>query len=223
MREVDDPVVGLKGRGQETVVFNDHRLHRVFGRHEQGACARDIHRGDVVETALGSTEAAPTLVQPARRFGLHHRRTFRSAWAVASGSSNCRPLGTMTVPDATDDPSPLPAVRKTPGAPCRRNTPCDAPVSLNSARYESHLSGDNPTFGRGQDTSSTSHVKSDAMRVSCESSSAMDARVTNARRKGRAPCRYANPPGEPRERRWRRERPVRTGAPTGSGTCACAP
>src|SRR5437016_4151906 len=92
MREVDDPVVGLKGRGQETVVFNDHRLHRVLGRHEQGACARDIHRGDVVESALGSTEAAPTLVQPARRFGLHRRRTFfRSAWALAGGSSTRPP------------------------------------------------------------------------------------------------------------------------------------
>jgi hypothetical protein len=39
-----------------------------------------------------------------------------------------------------------------------------------------------PIPRRGQDTSSTSHVKSGAMRVSCESSSAMDARVTNARR-----------------------------------------
>src|SRR5436309_5647607 len=105
MREVDDPV-GLKGRGEETVVLNDHSLHRVLGRHKQGARTCDIHRGDVVEPALGSTEATPALVQPSRRFGLHHRRTFRSAWAAASGSSNCRPLGTMTVPDATDDPSP---------------------------------------------------------------------------------------------------------------------
>src|SRR5207249_1653761 len=41
-----------------------------------------IHRGRVVELALGSTEAAPALVQPSRRFGLHRRRTsFRSAWA----------------------------------------------------------------------------------------------------------------------------------------------
>src|SRR5205823_7329988 len=87
MREVDDPV-GLKGRGEETVVLNDDRLHRVLGRHEQGGRAGDIHRGDVVEPALGSTEAAPALVQPSRRFGLHRRRTpFRSAWAAASGSS----------------------------------------------------------------------------------------------------------------------------------------
>src|SRR5262245_22133069 len=70
MREVDDPV-GLKGRGEETVVLNDHSLHRVLGGHEQGAGAGDIHRGDVVEPALGSTEAAPALVQPPRRFGLH--------------------------------------------------------------------------------------------------------------------------------------------------------
>src|SRR2546422_1132904 len=74
MREVDDPV-SLKGRGEETVVLNDHSLHRVLGRHEQGARAGDIHRGDVVEPALGSTEAAPALVQPSRRFGLHRRRT----------------------------------------------------------------------------------------------------------------------------------------------------
>src|SRR5437762_14155842 len=86
MREVDDPV-GLKGRGEETVVLNDDRLHRVLGRHEQGARAGDIHRGDVVEPAVGSTEAAPALVQPSRRFGLHRRRTFRSAWAVAGRSS----------------------------------------------------------------------------------------------------------------------------------------
>src|SRR5712692_9950525 len=86
MREVDDPV-GLKGRREETVVLNDDRLHRVLGRHEQGGRAGDIHRGDVVEPALGSSEAASTLVQPSRRFGLHRRRTFRSAWAAASGSS----------------------------------------------------------------------------------------------------------------------------------------
>src|SRR5215813_8927782 len=47
MREVDDPV-GLKGRGEETVVLNDHSLHRVLGGHEQGAGAGDIHRRDVV-------------------------------------------------------------------------------------------------------------------------------------------------------------------------------
>src|SRR6266481_2269230 len=81
MREVDDPV-GLKGRGEETVVLNDHSLHRVLGRHEQGARAGDIHRGHVVEPALGSTKATPALVQPSRRFGSHRRRTsFRSAWA----------------------------------------------------------------------------------------------------------------------------------------------
>src|SRR5262249_25251170 len=58
VREVDDPV-GLKGRGEETVVLNDHSLHRVLGGHEQGAGAGDIHRGDVVEPALGSTESCP--------------------------------------------------------------------------------------------------------------------------------------------------------------------
>src|SRR2546425_204607 len=63
-------------------MLSDHRLHRVLGRHEQGGRAGAIHRGDVVEPALGSTEAAPALVQPARRFRLHRRRTsFRSAWA----------------------------------------------------------------------------------------------------------------------------------------------
>src|SRR2546428_5808997 len=56
-------------------MLSDHSLHRVLGRHEQGGRAGDIHRGDVAEPALGSTEAAPTLVQPSRRFGLHHRRT----------------------------------------------------------------------------------------------------------------------------------------------------
>src|SRR5438093_12025442 len=89
MREVDDPV-GLKGRGEEIVVLNDHSLHRVLGRHEQGARAGDIHRGDVVEPALGSADADPALVQPSRRFGSHRRRTFRSAWAVA-GESSTRP------------------------------------------------------------------------------------------------------------------------------------
>src|SRR5215510_7957242 len=87
MREVDDPV-GLKGRGEETVVLNDHSLHRVLGGHEQGAGAGDIHRGDAVEPALGSTEATPALVQPPRRFGLHFLRTSaRPAWAVEGESS----------------------------------------------------------------------------------------------------------------------------------------
>src|SRR5207244_13362538 len=107
MREVDDPV-GLKGRGEETVVLNDDRLHHVLGRQEQGARARDIHRGDVVEPAVGSAEAAPALVQPARRFELHPRRTpFRSAWAVVGGSS------TASYPP---EPSMIFAIRQTPSA-----------------------------------------------------------------------------------------------------------
>src|SRR5437867_7322004 len=56
-------------------MLSDHRLHRVLGRPEQGGRAGDIHRGDVVEPAVGSTEAAPAFVQPSRRFRLHHRRT----------------------------------------------------------------------------------------------------------------------------------------------------
>src|SRR5206468_9968590 len=118
MREVDDSV-GLKGRGYETVVLNYHRLHRVLGRHEQDARAGDIHRGDVVESALGSTEAAPALVQPGRRFGLHRRRTFfRSPWAVAGGSSNASyPPGAIDAAfdsaDAVSGP-PLPGRPKAP-------------------------------------------------------------------------------------------------------------
>src|SRR6266581_558440 len=79
-------------------MLSDHSLHRVLGRHEQGARAGAIHRGDIVEPALGSTQAAPALVQPARRFGLHRRRTFRTAWAAASGSSTA-----SYPPGAVDD------------------------------------------------------------------------------------------------------------------------
>src|SRR5262249_5465735 len=107
MREVDDPV-GLKGRGEETVVLNDHSLHRVLGGHEQGSGAGDIHRGDVVEPALGSTEAGPALVQPSRRFGLHPSCTpVRRAWAVAGGWS------TASYPRGL---SMMVAIRQTPSA-----------------------------------------------------------------------------------------------------------
>src|SRR5262252_7232407 len=100
MREVDDPV-GLKGRGEETVVLNDHSLHRLLGGHKQGARACDIHRGDVVEPALGSTEAAAALVQPPRRFGLHCLRTSaRPAWAVEGEASTA-----SYRPGAVDDAS----------------------------------------------------------------------------------------------------------------------
>ena len=86
-------------------MLSDHRLHRVLGRHEQGGRAGDIHRADVVEPALGSTEAASTLVQPSRRFGLHRRRTpFRSAWAAAGGSKrSCHDLGASGCPSGSGD------------------------------------------------------------------------------------------------------------------------
>src|SRR5437899_1178087 len=86
-------------------MLSDHSLHRVLGRHEQGGRAGAIHRGDVVEPALGSTEAAPALVQPARRFRLHRRRTsFRSAWASQRfvtrtwWSISARPGSSKTIP-----------------------------------------------------------------------------------------------------------------------------
>src|SRR5689334_17251872 len=105
MREVDDPV-GLKGRGEETIVLNDDSLHRVLGRHEQGARACDIHRGDVIEPAVGSSEAAPALVQPSRRFGFHPRRPpLRSAWVVA---------GEWSTASYRRGPSMMVAIRQTP-------------------------------------------------------------------------------------------------------------